>query len=260
MKAVAAAFLAALALAAGAVHAGQTCEERAPTPAAVRDGLELAHRVHRHLEDQGATAAIVARVGRDLSQHGLRYSHAGLVLREPGAPRWRVVHLLNHCGRGDSELYEQGLGNFFLDDLFRHEAAVLVPSHELQQALRDAVAAGVGRTLHQREYSLIANPWATSYQNSNQWLLELAAAAVSGARDRRAAQAWLKQADYRPGELRIGALTRIGSRLTAANVRFDDHPWESSGGSRFAVVTVESVLLHLAKTDRTVGQSVLRIE
>jgi len=45
------------------------------------------------------------------------------------------------------------LGNFFLDDLFRFEAVILVPSPALQQKLADAVAAGWPRRLHQPAYS-----------------------------------------------------------------------------------------------------------
>jgi hypothetical protein len=250
-------FLAAL-LFAGTVQAGQSCEPRSPKPAEIRSGLELAHKVHQHLEAGGARAAIVARVGRDLSEYGLRYSHLGLALRDEGRSRWKVLHLLNHCGKADSELYEQGLGNFFLDDLFRYEALVFLPSAELQARLMEAAGTGAARRLHQPSYSLIAHPYSAKYQNSNQWLLELAAIAQAGTgSDRPAAHAHLARAGYAPTVIPIPPLRRLGARLFSVNTQFDDHSWEEWNSSRYQIVSAESVLAYLGKADRPMGQSVI---
>src|SRR5688572_8486203 len=102
------AFLSALLFAASAA-AGQSCEPRQLKPTEIRAGIELANKVRLHLDAQGAQAAVVARVGRDLSEYGLRYSHVGLAMREGEGGRWKVLHLLNHCGTAASALYEQGL-------------------------------------------------------------------------------------------------------------------------------------------------------
>jgi len=245
-------------LVAGAAQAGQSCEPRSPKPAEIRSGLELAHKVHQHLEVGGARAAIVARVGRDLSEYGLRYSHIGLALRDGERSRWKVLHLLNHCGKADSELYEQGLGNFFLDDLFRYEALVFLPSVELQARIVDAAGAGMARRLHQPSYSLIAHPYSAKYQNSNQWLLELAAIAQAGTgSDRPAAHAHLARAGYTPTVIPIPPLKRLGARLFSVNTQFDDHSWDERNSSRYQIVSAESVLAFLGKADRPMGQSVI---
>lgn len=60
-------------------------------------------------------------------------------------------------------------------------------------------------------------------------------------RQREQAQAWLRLRDYRPTTLRLGALTRLGGRLTSANVAFDDHPGEKRFAGRIETVTVDSV-------------------
>ncbi len=243
---------------AGSAQAGQSCEPRPPKPAQIRSGLELAHKVHKHLEASGATAAIVARIGRDLSEYGLRYSHIGLALRDGASSRWKVLHLLNHCGRSDSELYEQGLGNFFLDDLFQHEALVFLPSAALQVRLAHAASAGLARRLHQPSYSLIAHPYSVKYQNSNQWLLELSAIAQAGTgSDRPAAHVHLAKAGYEPNVIPIPPLKRLGARLFSVNTQFDDHSWEEWSSSRYKIVSAESVLAFLGRTDQPVGQSVI---
>lgn len=245
-------------LVAGAAQAGQTCEPRSPKPAQIRSGLELANKVHQHLETSGARAAIVARIGRDLSEYGLRYSHIGLALRDGERSRWKVLHLLNHCGKSDSELYEQGLGNFFLDDLFQHEALVFLPSAELQARFVHAAGAGTARSLHQPGYSLIAHPYSTKYQNSNQWLLELSAIAQAGTGSGRpAAHGHLARAGYEPAVIPIPPLKRLGARLFSVNTQFDDHSWEEWSSSLYKIVSAESVLAFLGRTDRSMGQSVI---
>ena len=253
-------FLALLAafLAAGSALAGQSCEPRQPKPADIRSGLALALMVQQHLEAQNARVALIGRIGRDLSEYHLRYSHVGLAVRDEAQGRWNVVHLLNHCGRADSDLYDEGLGNFFLDDLFRFEAVVLLPSRELQDRLAEALAQGTGRTLHQPAYSLIAHPYSMKYQNSNQWPLELASSLLAGGDlSRAAAHARLAQDRFQPSTLYLPPLKRLGARLFSVNTRFDDHSNEEQSTSRYQVVSAESVLAWFARTDRPVTQSVL---
>lgn len=245
---------------AGSALAGQSCEPRKPKPAEIRSGLALAYKVQRHLEVQGARVAVIGRVGRDLSEYGLRYSHIGLAMRDEVEGRWIVVHELNHCGRADSDLYDQGLGNFFLDDLFRFEAVVLVPSSELQDRLAEAIAKGAGRRVHQPSYSLIAHPYSEKYQNSNQWLLELAAAVLAGGEpSRAAAHARLMQDRFQPSVLHLPPLKRLGARLFSVNTLFDDHSSEEWSSSRYQVVSAESVFAWFARVDRSMGQSVVTL-
>ena len=55
-------------------------------------------------------------------------------------------------------------------------------------------------------------------------------------------QAWLKMVGYRPTEMHIGPLARLGGRLFKANVAFDDHPNALRFSGRINVVTVESIM------------------
>jgi hypothetical protein len=99
---------------------------------------------------------------------------------------------------------------------------------------------------------MVAYPFSTQYQNSNQWALEVIAAAE--ARDavvssREQAQQWLKLAGYQPTELKLGAMTRLGARVAKANVAFDDHPGELRWSDRIRTVTVDSVFAFIQKRD-----------
>ena len=55
------------------------------------------------------------------------------------------------------------------------------------------------------------------------------------------AQAWLRLQGYEPTVLRIDAFTRLGARLSKANVAFDDHPDAQRYAGRIATVTADSV-------------------
>jgi hypothetical protein len=246
----------ALALTLATAQAGRTCEHKPLTPAAMERGLALAERVARHLDASGAEVAVLARAGQDLSRYGLRYSHLGFVVREaPPGPgnvpgTWRVVHKLNQCGTARAALYRQGLAEFFLDDLHDWEAGIvpLRPHAQarLAEVLRDPRRVAV---LHTRAYSMVAYPWAQRYQQSNQWTIETLAHAMDPAVDTRArAQAWLTLQGYQPTTLRLSTLTRLGARITAAHVAFDDHPDEKRFASRIETVTVDSVFQWLARS------------
>src|SRR5258706_6086793 len=112
-------------------------------------------------------------------------------------------------------------------------------------------------------YNMVAYPWATKYQNSNQWLLEMLAAAwapeaaVSG---RAQAQAWLKQAGYQPTLLRIGPLERLGGRVFPAHIAFDDHPNELRFSDQIYTLSVESIAAFLTPQDPKSREFVLRLD
>jgi hypothetical protein len=237
----------ALALFSGAATAGRSCEAaKLPPPQAIEKGMNLAERTMQALDAEhtknGTKVVVLARAGQDLSKYGLRYSHLGFAYKAPGG-QWLVAHKLNTCGTAEASLYRQGLGEFFLDDLFRYEAAWSIPTLEVQGKLYATLVDKERTTaLHTKPYSMVSYVWAQKYQQSNQWAIEtLAAAMDSNIRNRQQAQAWLQFKGYEPTTLKIGALTRLGGRVTAANVAFDDHPNEKRFSDRIESVTVDSV-------------------
>jgi hypothetical protein len=262
------ALAAAMVLAAPAARAGRSCEAHALTPQSVARGLQLAERTQQALDASGAQVVLLARAGQDLSRYGVRWSHLGIAYRQPdaaspGGSVWRVLHKLNQCGSAEAAVYRQGLGDFFLDDLWRFEAAWVVPTPEVQQQLLALLLDGVGcpctarpgpapQALQHRELRLEPD-----LQQSNQWAIETLALAMEpsiGApgepmvASRQRAQAWLQFKGYAPAALTIGPLTRLGGRMTAANVAFDDHPNEKRYADRIETVTVESVFAWMPRS------------
>jgi hypothetical protein len=190
----------------------------------------------------GARVVVLARAGQDLSKYGLRYSHLGFAYKAADG-RWLVAHKLNTCGTAVADLYRHGLGEFFLDDLFRYEAAWVIPTREVQDKLHAALLSQEKtKAMHIKPYSMVSYVWGNKYQQSNQWATEtLAAAMDSSIRTRDQAQSWLQFKGYAGSTLRLGTLTRLGGRITQANVEFDDHPSAKRFSGQIESVTVDSV-------------------
>jgi hypothetical protein len=224
-------------------HAGRRCDGSGPSLQSVTQGMALAAKLSQALDASGARVVLLARAGQDLTKYQLRYSHMAFAVKTEAGP-WRVVHKLNDCGTATSHLYRQGLGEFFLDDPWRFEAAWAVPTPAVQTALLSVLedAARLG-TLHEPAYNMVGYAWGQKYQQSNQWAIETLALAMvpAGVKDRTQAQAWLRFNGYEPTTLKLSPLTRLGGRVGSANIAFDDHPNEKRFADRIETVTVDSV-------------------
>ena len=281
----------ALALATAALaEAGQTCDTKPPDTYAMTRALGLAERVQQSLDASGAQVVVIARAGQDLTKYGLQWSHLAFAYRDdapapatamfaaptsplmgqisvqpPAVPptrrgTWRIVHKLNQCGTADSAVFRQGLAEFFLDTPFRYEAAYVVPDPEVQALLMRTVIDDQRLVQwHTPAYSVVAYPWSTRYQQSNQWALETLAGSLDpAATTRERAQAWLHLHDYRPTVLHLDALTRLGARMTRANVAFDDHPNAKRFSDHIETVTVESMFTWLQREQLAGAPKVVR--
>ena len=230
-------------------HAGQQCDDKPPSVQTITRGMALADKVSQALDASGARVVVLARAGQDLSKYQLRYSHLGFAYKTAQGP-WRVVHKLNQCGTAVSHVYRQGLGEFFLDDLWRYEAAWVVPTPAVQSALLPLLQDGARLApLHMPAYNMVAYAWGQKYQQSNQWAIETLAAAMepTSIRSRAQAQAWLQFKAYTPSTLKLGPLTRLGGRVGSAHIAFDDHPSDKRFADRIETVTVDSVFAWLPR-------------
>ena len=255
------AFLSALVFC-GAAHAGSACTETVPDAVSVMRALELAQKSSEALDESGARVALIARVGQDLSKYHLTYSHVAFVWRPvPGRP-WSVVHELNQCGTAQSALFDEGLGNLFLDNMFAYQTLIVIPSAQTQERMAAILGSGAMLKFHERRYNMLAYPFSTEFQNSNQWLLETLTAALAqdAAIDSRSdAQAWLRLAGYRPTTLNVPMMQRLGADVFRANISFNDHPFDDRMAGRIDTVTVDSVVDFLVRRDAGVRRIELAV-
>jgi len=254
----AAAFLAATQPAA----AGRSCAEMQISPAELARRVDWALQIQENLQRLGPEVALIARVGSDVSAYGLRYTHAGFVMRDHANGAWTLVHVLNICGRQDSEIFDQGLLNFLLDDPFALDVLILELPAALQQAVANRLQSHRTRAFLGARYNTVAYPFSARYQNSNQWLLEVVAAAEAdldggSVETRSQAQAELHKRGYRGTVIRLSAFERIGALLTRDNIAFDDHPGEARVHGRFETITVDSIRAYLSRNGRLARETEL---
>lgn len=237
-----------LALAAQA-HAGTACVDQPMTIENFTRAMALAEQAQAALDASGARVALIARAGQDLGKYGLRYSHMGYAVRRDGG--WTILHELNDCGTASSSLFDEGLGRFFLDGMVRWDSRIVLPSPSVQDRLAAMLASNLPLRMHEARYNMLAFPFSTAYQNSNQWVLETWAAAMAEEvpAGRSEAQAWLKYAGYRPITVEVDAMTRLGARLTRANIAFDDQPFDRRMAGHIDTVTVDSVVRFVRMRD-----------
>ena len=238
---------------AGSAHAGRSCENKPLTAETMKKSLNLALNTAKTLEAEykknGTQVVLLAREGQDLSKYDLKYSHYGWAYRTPEGP-WRVAHKLNECGTAGGHVYRQGLGEFFLDDMWSYTAGIQVPTQAVQKALLSFLSKPTVLSMQSEPYSMVSYAWGQKYQQSNQWATETLAAAMSPdtVQSRAQAQSWLQAQGYEPSALIIRAISRLGGRMTAANIAFDDHPNDKRYASRIETVTVDSVTQWLERS------------
>lgn len=235
--------------AAAIAQAEPQCVERYPTPAALASMFDVALATTEQLDAlDGVDVVLIARGGQDLSRYGLRHSHVAFLLREDDG-QWRAVHLLNPCKTAESHLFHEGVATFIGETSSHTDLRIGVPTPALRDALKAMLTqpAIQARALHEARYSVVAYPFRTEYQNSNQWVLEVLGAAMAQVEERTLivnrtqAQAWLQRHMYTPSTLRIGVAKRLGARFFVPNAAVTDHPASERISGNYSVVTVESI-------------------
>jgi hypothetical protein len=201
--------------------------------------------VRQALAAAAAPVALVSRSGLDLQRFGLRYSHAGLALQASGNGPWSVRQLYFACDEGRPRLFDQGLSGFLLgiDEADVGYLSIVVLPPDAAEAL--AAAALDNRTalglLHPR-YSANAYAWGLDYQNCNQWVAELMAAAWGGAAGSRPdAQAWLRNADYLPTAVQVDSPWLRLAGWFVPYLHQLDHPAEARAAHRYEITMPASL-------------------
>jgi hypothetical protein len=223
------------------------CGDGIPLTAAQQDiKLRFADAVKRELESSGARLAIVARSGLNLERFSIRYSHAGISLKASENGAWSVRQLYYACEEGRPRLFDQGMAGFVsgTDDPARGFLSILLLPREAADALEAAALDRPRATsLVAGRYSANAFPYSTRYQNCNQWLVELIAAAWSSApiESRDDAQRWLAQQRYDPGVVQLSNPLWLIAAAFVPWVYSDDQPGDDIAAARYRTSLPSSI-------------------
>lgn len=149
--------------------------------------IGFAKKVERALAEEGARVAIVARMGRPLTDmpEGMHFTHVAFavysaITKSNGetVPGYAIYNLYQKNSKPDvSELVQDFPVDFFAG-VAQLEAGVLIPSPELQQRLLEVIVSPTYPALHEPSYSLIANPYTLGRQNCTEFVLDVINAAV----------------------------------------------------------------------------------
>lgn len=217
--------------ASGTASSSTFCDRTQAHSAAQQDALlRFAGVVREELNLADGETALVSRSGLDLSRFQIRYSHAALAWRD-SAGIWTTRQLYYACDERRPRIFDQGIAGFAMDidnpSLGYVSIVVLPPvqASTLRLALLDKPRA---LRLLAAQYSANAYPFSLSYQNCNQWVMELLATAwgdlADGADLRARAQVWLRDAQYAPEPVAIPSRWLILAAAFTPFLHLDDHP------------------------------------
>ncbi len=204
--------------------------------------------VKAELEKSGQRVALISRSGLDLSRFGVRYSHAGVSLKASAETPWAVRQLYFACDERKPRIFDQGMLAFVLgmnEPQLGYVSVVLLPAGFAGELERRALDNRQVLALLGGRYSANAYPFDATYQNCNQWVLELLAAA-RGELDpdehpRERAQAWLKEQGFQPTSFEVGWRPLMWASRVVPWLNDDDHPAEDLARKRYLVSMPSSI-------------------
>lgn len=236
----------------GSGDSSRFCDQPPALSAAQQDKLlRFAAAIKDELDRSGEPVALVARTGLDLDRFSIRYTHAGISLRDsPGLP-WAVRQLYFACDEGRPRLFDQGVTGFALgtyDPRRGHVSLVFLPPAEAAALAQAALDNPRALSLLGATYSANAYPFSQRYQNCNQWVAEMLAGAWGGpdgggdaGAPRAAAQAWLREAGYEPGTVALAGQPWLWLAALIPWLHNDDHPAEWLDQATYRVSLPDSI-------------------
>jgi hypothetical protein len=196
--------------------------------------LVFTDTVKQLLQESGSEVALISRSGLDLDRLNIRYSHAGISLRNSKNTPWSVRQLYYACDDAKAKIFDQGLSGFLLDQDPAHPgfiSLVFFPQAEAASLAQEALDNHAALRVLGADYSANAYAYSTRYQNCNQWVVEMLAQAwghLPPREDARAtAQDWLRQQQYQPSDIDLKYHFMVWLTNFVPLVHNADHPQQN---------------------------------
>ncbi|TDO96721.1 DUF2145 domain-containing protein [Marinomonas balearica] len=193
--------------------------------------VTFAKNVEKYAASQQARAFIIARVGRpekDLPK-GINYTHTAVAiysdikLNDGETVQGYAIHNLYQLdnARDKSQLVMDYPVDFFwgADTL---KAGIIIPNETVQTRLIELYANGDDKKLHNKNYSVIANPFDSELQNCTEYTLDLLNAAIYQTTNRNQLKANAK-AYFDPQPLDVSPLKLALGSMFVKDVATRDH-------------------------------------
>lgn len=215
--------------------------------------ISFAKQVERVAAEKGAYAFIIARQGRPESElpEGIEFTHTAIavysnITLDDGTtvPGYAIHNLYQMAeDRDHSRLVTDYPVDFFWGAQAL-KTGIIIPSLAVQQRLVDIYTAGEDKKLHNPNYSVIANPFNSRYQNCTEFTLDVVNAAIYHTTEttqlKANAKAYFTAQPVKVSRLKLG----LGS-LFADGLHTSDHK------RRIETATFHSMARYLAQYNLT---------
>lgn len=221
--------------------------------------VAFAKKVERSLAAKGARVAILARMGRPVSElpEGMHFTHVAFavyseITTSDGriVPGYAIQNLYQEDDHPDVSDLVQDFPVDFFAAVAQLEAGVIIPSAELQRRLLEVIASPTYKALHDPHYSVIANPYTLGRQNCTEFVLDVVNAAIYETSDIRTIKA-NEKAYFVAQPVNVNPLKLMLGAMFSAEVSTSDQPGPP------ATATFEKLAEYLQKYDA--GSTVVTI-
>jgi hypothetical protein len=221
--------------------------------------IGFAKKVERTLAAEGARVAIVARMGRPLSEmpKGMHFTHVAFAVYSnitlangSVVPGYAIYNLYQKDDHPDVSILAQDFPVDFFAGVAQLEAGILIPSAELQQRLLRVITSSDYASLHEPRYSLIANPYTLGRQNCTEFVLDVINAAIYQTNDIKIIKANTK-AYFKAQTVNVNPLKLMLGSMFSAEVSTTDQQGKP------VTATFEKIAEYLQSFD--VGSKVLML-
>lgn len=193
-----------------------------------------AKAAERAIAAEGATVAIVGRIGRDPAAMpaGMRFTHVGFWVysaitpaddpKGPPLMGYAAYNLYQEDKEPDRSRLVQDFPVDFMLPAYDLSVGLIIPKPEVQEALQRVILSPAYARLHNPRYSVIANPAVDRYQNCTAFVLDVLFAGLYETEDKRQIKANIA-AYFRPQAVAVSGGKRLLASLFVREVATADH-------------------------------------
>ncbi|MCJ8274630.1 MAG: DUF2145 domain-containing protein [Psychrosphaera sp.] len=213
--------------------------------------IDFAKLVEKTAAKQGARVFLLGRVGRasDEMPQGIEYTHTALavysmITTDEGkqVPGYAIYNLYQkNDALSQSELVIDYPVNFFAGAA-ELKAGIAIPTPAVQKRLLALIASGEYQALHNPNYSILANPFNSQFQNCTEFTLDLLNAAIYQTKNIAQLKANAK-AYFKPQQLEMSGLKLQMAAIFMDDLTLADHQ------SKVKTATFSSIVRYLAENN-----------
>lgn len=192
---------------------------------------QFAKSVEKYAAKKGARAFIIARLGqpeKDLPK-GFKFTHTAVavysqITLDDGqqAKGYAIYNLYQDANNPDKSSLMTDYPVDFFWGAERLKAGIIIPTPDLQARIINAIASGKNQTLHNPNYSLIANPFNNQFQNCTEHTLNIINAAIYQT-DNMARIKANTEAYFTPQKVQVSRFKLAMGNWFAKGVSTEDH-------------------------------------